>query len=130
MTPDEYEPVARKIAKDFIDILDKSTFDVNRIMYWPSCSCDSEFVFRCNQEQRGLVDVDGVLRLYKNWKDVSEWDRLQGENEIAIKDTQGRKLINPCDKKGIIGAFNTVYDIHSVIAEFLTDVYEPRKNRR
>ncbi len=130
MTPDEYEPVARMIAKSFMGVLDKSTFDVNRIMYWPSCSKDSEFICTYNQEQRGLVDVDGVLGLYKNWKDVSEWIRVPGENEIAIKDTQGRKLMNPCDKKGIIGAFNTVYDIHSAITEFLTDRYEPRKNRR
>ena len=61
-----------------------------------------------------------------NWNECPE----SGENEIAIKDTQGRKLMNPCDKKGIIGAFNTVYDIHSAITEFLTDRYEPRKNRR
>lgn len=130
MTPDEYEPVARKIAEPFMGILDKSTFEVNRIMYWPSCSKNSEFIFTHNQVQRGLVDVDGVLGLYKNWKDVSEWPKAPNENEIATKDTQGHKLMNPCEKKGIVGAFNTIYDIHSAIAEFLTNVYEPRKSRR
>lgn len=128
MAPEEYEPVARMIAKPFLDILDKSTFDVNRIMYWPSCSADSEFVFTYNQVPRGLVNVDCILNeSYKNWHDVNEWPKLPNEYEIAIKDTQGRKLINPCDKKGIIGAFNTVYDIHSAIEQFLSDVYEPRK---
>ena len=129
MTPDEYEPAARMIAKPFLDILDKSTFDINRIMYWPSCSTDSEFIFTYNQTERGLVNVDYYLNKYKNWRDANEWPRLPNENEIVIRDTQGRKLINPCDKKGIIGAFNTVYDIHSAIAQFLPDVYEPRKCR-
>lgn len=130
MSPDEYEPVARKIAEPFMRILDKSTFEVNRIMYWPSCSKDSEFICMYNQEQRGFVDIDGVLGLYQNWKDIDEWPKVPNENEIGTRDTQGRKLMNPCEKKGIVGAFNTIYDIHSAITEFLTDTYEPRKGRR
>lgn len=126
MAPDEYEPVARMIAKPFMNILDKSTFDVNRIMYWPSCSSNSEFIFTYNQEPRGLIDVEQILGKYTNWHNIDEWPRLIDENTIALKNTQGRKLMNPSEKNGIVGAFNTVYDIHSAIATFLSDVYEPR----
>ena len=46
MTTEEYEPVARKIASFIgIEIMDNSTFEPSRLMYWPSCSKDSEFVF-------------------------------------------------------------------------------------
>lgn len=129
MTPEEYEPVARMLARPFLDILDKSTFDVNRIMYWPSCSTDSEFVFTYNQTPRGLVDVDIILNeKYINWRDINEWPRLPNENEIIRK--EGKKLGDPTQKEGIVGLFCKTYDVHRAIAEFLTDVYEPRKFTR
>ena len=49
VTADEYEPVARKIA-EIIDptmaIYDPTTFEPSRLMYWPSCCADSEYVYR------------------------------------------------------------------------------------
>ena len=127
MTPDEYEPVARKIAETIgMVIMDRTTFDVNRLMYWPSCSKDSEFVFCYNTEPRGLVSVDGVLGIYNNWQDVSEWTRAPDEFEIMKKEL--KKLGNPTEKEGVVGTFCTVYDIHTAIDRFLPEIYEPSDN--
>ena len=46
VTAEEYEPLARKIAGDMdIDLFDTSTFEINRLMYWPSVSSDVEYYF-------------------------------------------------------------------------------------
>lgn len=130
MTPDEYEPVARKIAKEWVgmEIMDKTTFDVNRLMYWPSCSKDSEFVFTYNTETRYCVSVDGILGLYNNWKDVDEWPKAPDELENIKKKIASieKKQEDPTKKDNTVGTFCKVYDIHSAIAELLADVYEPR----
>lgn len=128
MTPDEYEPVARMIAKSIgIEMMDISTYEASRLMYWPSCSIDDkEFVFRTNKNERGLIDVDGVLGLYKDWKNPDEWPKSKKEDKNIKKEL--KKLGNPAEKDGIVGAFCTVYDIHTAIEKFLSDVYEPSDN--
>ena len=45
-TADEYEPIARKVASFLgMQIFDPTTFEAIRLMYWPGCSVDSEYVF-------------------------------------------------------------------------------------
>ena len=42
VTADEYEPCARKMAEYIgLEMADPSTFEVARLMYWPSCCVDS-----------------------------------------------------------------------------------------
>ena len=66
---DEYEPLARKLA-EFIgmEMCDPSTFEASRLMYWPSCSADSSYVYEYSD--RPFIDVDGTLALYSDWHDV------------------------------------------------------------
>lgn len=122
VTPDKYEPIARKIAS-FIDmqIMDGSTFEASRLMYWPSCSSDSDYVFV--YEDRPFASSEGILKLYKNWQDCNEWPKLEKETEIIKKEVSKQK--DPLEKENIVGAFCKVYDIHSVIEKYLSDVYEP-----
>lgn len=119
--PDEYEAIARKLA-DFIgmQIMDPSTFEASRLMYWPSCSKDSEYVFKYSDKP--FAAATGILRMYKNWKDINEWPRLADESEIIKHTIQKQK--DPLEKENIIGAFCKTYDIHQCIATFLSDVYE------
>lgn len=122
MNTDEYEPVARKIASFIgMEIMDSSTFEASRLMYWPSCSKDSNFIFR--YADKPFASVDGILTLYNNWRDVNEWPRIINEPEIIKKEITKQK--DPLEKDNIIGAFCKVYDIYHAIATFLTDVYEP-----
>ncbi len=128
MLPDEYEPIARKVAEicGFMKILDKSTFEASRLMYWPSCSVDSDFVFFYNMEARNLLNVDAVLSKYSDWKNVDEWPKAPDE-EIIIK-KEVKRLGDPREKDNIVGEFCSIYDIHSAIENFLSDVYEPSDN--
>lgn len=121
VTADKYEPIARKIAS-LIDmtIMDKSTFEASRLMYWPSCSSDSEYVFM--YEDKAFASSEGILSLYKNWQDCNEWPRFKDETEIIKKEVSKQK--DPIEKENIIGAFCRIYDIPSVIDKYLSDVYE------
>lgn len=121
VTADKYEAIARKIAS-LIDmqIMDNSTFEASRLMYWPSCSKDSEFVFV--YEDKPFASSEGILNLYKNWKDYNEWPRLVNENEIIKKEVSKQK--DPFEKENIVGAFCRIYDIPAVIDKYLSDVYE------
>ena len=121
LRPDEYEPIARKIASFIgMEILDSSTFEASRLMYWPSCSKDSEFVFK--YEDKPFASADGILQMYKNWMDRNEWPKIPNETQIIEKDVAKQK--NPLEKENIIGAFCKVYDIYQAIETFLPDVYE------
>lgn len=121
VTADKYEAIARKIASLInMQIMDGSTFEASRLMYWPSCSKDSEFVFV--YEDKPFASSEGILGLYKNWKDCNEWPRLINENEIIKKDVSKQK--DPFEKENIVGAFCRMYDIPAVIDKYLSDVYE------
>lgn len=121
VTPDKYEPIARKIAS-LIDmrIMDKSTFEASRLMYWPSCSSDSEYVFV--YEDKPFASSEGILSLYQNWKDCNEWPKFEDEAEIIKRQVSKQK--DPLIKENIVGAFCRVYDIPNAIDTYLSDVYE------
>ena len=126
MTPDEYEPCARRMA-DYIGIsmADPTTFEVSRLMYWPSCCSDSEFVFRTADEP--FASVDSLLASYKDWHDISEWPQVPGSfsyQKLAVK--QG----DPEAKPGIVGAFCRTYDIYRAIDELLPGIYEAVDNEK
>ncbi|PZP46564.1 MAG: hypothetical protein DI598_12010, partial [Pseudopedobacter saltans] len=121
VTASEYEPIARRITDQLgIEQFDPTTYDVNRLMYWPSTSKDGEFVFvSCNGD---LLCADDTLATYKNWRDVSEWPVSVKEND-HIKQSI-KKQGDPLEKLGIIGAFCRSYSIEDVLEKFLPSVYE------
>lgn len=119
---EEYEPIARKIASFIgLDIMDQSTFEASRLMYWPSCSKDSEYVFK--YEDKPFASANGILKMYQNWKNTEEWPKLEKEPEIIKREITKQK--DPLTKENIIGAFCKVYDIPAVIEKYLSDIYEP-----
>ena len=116
---DEYEPVARKLA-EFVgmEMCDPTTFEASRLMYWPSCSSDSRYVYTYNDN--AFLSVDGMLALYNDWHNISEWKGIS-----APKLPRGAKQADPTEKNGIVGAFCKTYDVYRVITELLPDVYTP-----
>ena len=59
VTPEEYEPLCRKIAATLgINLFDDTTFELPRLFYWPSTSKDGEYVFRF--QDGPILDPDEV----------------------------------------------------------------------
>lgn len=119
---DEYQAIARKIAESLgIDLFDPTTFQPERLMYWPSTPRDME-LYAVSQE--GLwLDPDKILALYKNWKDVSQWAFHSGTDAKIRKHAE--KQGDPLEKTGIVGAFCRIYSIVEALESFLGDVYAP-----
>jgi len=117
---DEYIPIARMIASDIgIEFCDDTTFEPERLMYWPSCSIDAEYRFAYNDGD--IIVPDEILARYDNWKDPSEWPR-SSRAEVIIERMR-QKQQDPKEKTGVIGGFCRAYSIEDAIETFLPDVY-------
>ena len=119
---DEYEAIARKVAENIgIEQVDDTSYEPHRLMYWPSVSKDGVYYF---EEQQGEpLDVDSVLRSYKDWRDCTQWAySLRVTSRIRQATKQAGE---PTDKSGIVGAFCRTYGIREAIEKFLPKVYEP-----
>lgn len=122
VSQEEYQAIARKVAGDLnIDLFDQSTFDVNRLMFWPSVSSDIEYYFEF--QDGPFLNADYILSTYNNWHDTSEWPTASDSSDLILQAI--KKQEDPEAKKGIIGAFCRTYTIQDAIATFLSDVYEP-----
>jgi len=121
VSPDEYEAVGRRVAEWVgIDRFDDTTFQPERLMYYPSCAADGDWVF---EELGGeWLDVDKVLASYRNWRDVSEWAFSSRHKEVVKR--MGAVAGNPLEKRGVVGAFCREFSIERVLEEMLSDVYE------
>lgn len=122
MKPDEYQAVSRRIADNIgIESFDPSTHQAERLMYWPSCPKDVEYVYQ--RGEGNLVSVDQCLSTYRDWRDTSLWPTSDKESQIRLD--AAKKQGNPLEKKGLIGAFCRSYSITEAIHKFLPEVYEP-----
>lgn len=122
VTPDEYEAIGRKIAEDIgIDFFDDTTYQASRLMYWPSVSSDGKYVFEYHDNP--WLDPDEVLNRYPDWTDTSYWP--ESSRAVESRKKTAKKQGDPCEKRGLIGAFCRTYTIEEAIDTFLTDVYEP-----
>lgn len=122
VSQEEYQAIARKVAGDLnIDLFDQSTFDVNRLMFWPSVSSDIEYYFEF--QDGPFLEADYILGLYNDWHDTSEWPTATDSTDIIMQAI--KKQEDPEDKKGIIGVFCRTYTIQEAIETFLSDVYTP-----
>ncbi|MEG1426182.1 MAG: virulence-associated E family protein [Oscillospiraceae bacterium] len=124
VTADEYGAISRKIAEVIdpsLKICDPTTFDASRLMYWPSCSADGEYVFRYGDKP--LISVDGVLQMYADWKDYTTWPQVPGRVEHLQK--LAAKQADPTEKTGVLGAFCRSYDVISAMETFIPGVYLP-----
>lgn len=117
VTADEYEPIARKAGEIIgMDYCDKTTFEASRMMYFPSCCSDSQYVYR--YADKPFVDADGLLAMYPDWRDVSGWPGMSVQNI-----PRGKTQKDPTEKSGAVGAFCRVYDVPAAIAAYLPDKY-------
>lgn len=117
VTADEYEPIARKAGEIIgLDYCDKTTFEASRMMYFPSCCSDSQYVYR--YADKPFADADGLLRMYADWRDVTQWAGMSAQSI-----PRGKTQKDPTEKAGAVGAFCRVYDVPAAIAAYLPDKY-------
>lgn len=121
-TPDEYEAVARKVAEIIgIDFFDDTTFEPARLMYYPSTPKDGDWI---GVRQTGeWLNVDEVLSSYTVWTDRSSW-AVSSRTE-KVRERSMKRLGEPTEKAGVIGAFCRQYSVSEAISEFLSDIYDP-----
>lgn len=127
VSQEEYLAISRKIAGSMnIDLFDQSTFDVNRLMFWPSVSSDMEYYFEYQDGE--ILSADYILGLYNDWTDTNEWPTATNYTDViqnAIK-----KQEDPESKKGIVGVFCRTYSIQEAIQTFLDEEYVEACNNR
>ncbi len=122
VSADEYEPIARRLGAFLgMERMDPTTFQAVRMMYWPSCCSDAEYVFCA--EDKPFADADGLLRMYADWRDVSSWPQVPGLPKLEAR--MLGKQEDPLAKAGVIGAFCRTYSIEEAMEHFLPGVYTP-----
>ena len=122
MTVDEYEPIARKLASLIgIGMCDGTTFEASRLMYWPSCPKDAQYVYHVGDKR--FLSADGMLGLYDDWRDVRSWAQVPGHEASQRERQLLSKQGDPKTKHGIVGAFCRVYNIREALDEYLPHAY-------
>jgi predicted P-loop ATPase len=118
---DEYVAIARRIAGMVgIEYFDDTTYQPERLMYWPSTSKDGEYVYE--MQDGAWLNADAILASYRDWTDASEWPVSERVDKVVLRNMQ--KQGDPLEKPGLVGAFCRTYNIHEAIEEFLSDVYD------
>lgn len=118
---DEYEPTTRKICSMIgMEFADPTTFEVARLMFWPSVSRDSTYVFKVGDKP--FLDAASVLASYVDWHDVTSWPQVPGHliNQARLV----AKQQDPETKSGVVGAFCRSYNIFQAMDTFIPKAYE------
>ena len=120
--PGEYEAIARKLAEAIgIEYFDDTTYETNRVMFWPSHSSDVAPAFELHDAP--FLEPEEVLSRYRDWTDTAEWPYSSRAQEARRK--KAEKVEDPLSKKGIVGVFCRTYSITEAIRKFLPEVYTP-----
>lgn len=119
---EEYAAVSRMVAKEIgIDLFDDTTYEPERLMYWPSTSRNGIFVYE--EKDGSLLDPEVFLNKYDDWRDTSTWPVSSRQSEVL--DRSLKEQADPLSKEGVIGTFCRSYSVSSAIDTFLKDIYEP-----
>jgi len=119
---DEYQAIARKIAGNIdIELFDPTTFQTERLMYWPSTSKDGVYEFE--YQDGPPLSADAILAEYTDWTDSSEWPVSARVGKIIRRGME--KQGDPLEKPGVVGSFCRAFSISAAIETHLTEAYEP-----
>jgi len=120
VTPDEYVAIGRQVAGLMdIDLFDQTTFETNRLMFYPVVPADMEYYIEV--QDGPWLDADYVLAMYVDWTDTSAWPTSgQMLRELGAN---AKKQADPREKAGIVGAFCRTYSLTEAIENFLAEEY-------
>ena len=124
ISSEEYGAVARWVAARIgIETMDTSTYQPERLMFWPSYPEDADPIFE--HFHGDILNPDEILKLYGEndaWRNMALWPTSSREDEVVARTAQ--KQGDPEAKPGIVGKFCRAYDVEAAIETFLPDVYE------
>ncbi|MPN39221.1 hypothetical protein SDC9_186749 [bioreactor metagenome] len=81
VSPDEYAAVSRLVAEVIgMDFFDDSTYEPERLMYWPSTPSDGEYIFK--EIDGAILDPDAYLSKLSDWHDCSLWPTSSRQSEV------------------------------------------------
>lgn len=125
---DEYAIVSRAVAH-YVgeEYFDPSTFQPERLMYWPSASEDGEYIFSHHEgvaiDKSVWLDMEqGKFREQRHWQ-LSQREQKSIDKEIG-------EAVDPRSKRNAIGAFCRVYGISEAISTFIPEVFTPAPGGR
>jgi len=120
VTPDEYVAISRQVAGTIgIELFDNTTFETNRLMFWPSSPKDVEYYVKF--QDAPFLKADDILSSYIDWTDSSLWPTADRKNQEIYDAT--KKQEDPELKKGVVGAFCRSYTISEAIEFFIPTIY-------
>ncbi|WP_165164927.1 virulence-associated E family protein [Corynebacterium qintianiae] len=125
ITADEYGAISRRVAQDInpgLEWFDPSTFEPERLMYWPATLTDGDYHVHISHG-RDHLNPDDVFTRFDTWQDVTTWPGITPDQAKAFQATG--TLDDPRGKPGMLGAFNRAYSIETAIRTFLPEVYKP-----
>lgn len=64
----------------------------------------------------------GILAAYGDWKDISQWPQVPGEDSAARRRLARQE--DPTAKRGVIGAFCRTYSVTQAMERFIPGMYE------
>lgn len=139
---DEAEAVGRQVAQEIgTDGIDRTTFEAERLMYWPSRSSDGVYLFEEGKIDGEPVDPDEWLARYSDWGDMTTWPAMPGDPDPdAVKPKKGetdyqawaaqmsrytgKSLEDPTQKEGLIGAWCRAHPMRELLDAELSDIYK------
>lgn len=121
VSPDEYNAIARYLAADIgMEQIDPCSFEINQLMYWPTCPADGEYI--CKKYDEAWLDPDVFLLAHPDWQDCTKLPIAPSEKAAVEK--ARKKQQDPLTKDGIIGTFCRARTMQEIMQVFLSDVYE------
>jgi predicted P-loop ATPase len=122
VSPDEYAALSRLVAAEIgMDYFDDSTYEPERLMYWPSAPADGEYIFKAIDGD--ILEPDQYLARLSDWRDCSLWPTSSRQSEVIARSVTQQQ--DPLAKDGVVGAFCRAYPIEDAMAAFLPGIYEP-----
>lgn len=109
----DYPALAQSFAEYIdINIIDKTSFQAERLMYFPSISSNAEYVFESD--------------FFADELKADEWFEKHPVKAVESVKTENKieQLEDPREKEGIIGAFCRAYTITEAIEKYIPEVYD------
>lgn len=126
VTREEYGPITRIIAQRFFDedmaMVDKVSFRKAQMMFLPTCSADSQFIYERNRGVPFPVDdiFDHFTETVGDWRDMTLLPKVDGE-ELR---EHAEKAEVPTEKVGPVGDFCRAYSITEAMDKWIPGTYE------